>query len=156
MSCCPSVYGLRCISLCAAQELQNGFHAAWRVSPVAPIVLRQCACWCTAWPFRNRAAVLCGKPCPQRIPLLCSLDKLPFYGAGISSGASFLLKLPRYIKVGGGGTDFGCPATAAAAAVPAQLCTPGAASARPGKRPPTCCAAGRHHVGGSSLLLLRC
>ncbi|KAI7844116.1 hypothetical protein COHA_002255 [Chlorella ohadii] len=29
------------------------------------------------------------------------LDKLPFYGAGISSGASFLLKLPRYIKMDG-------------------------------------------------------
>lgn len=30
----------------------------------------------------------------------CSLDSLPLYGAGISSGASFLLKLPRQIKVG--------------------------------------------------------
>jgi hypothetical protein len=29
------------------------------------------------------------------------LDDKPFYGAGISSGASFLLKLPRYIKMDG-------------------------------------------------------
>lgn len=28
------------------------------------------------------------------------MKDLPVYGAGISSGASFLLKLPRYIKVG--------------------------------------------------------
>lgn len=40
--------------------------------------------------------------------LLRSLDKLPFYGAGISSGASFLLKLPRYIKASACRSGWGC------------------------------------------------
>lgn len=29
------------------------------------------------------------------------LDHLPVYGIGVSAGAAFLLKMPRYMKVGG-------------------------------------------------------
>lgn len=49
-------------------------------------------------------------PAPPRRTLLepepaggscCRLDHLPIYGCGISSGGSFVLKLPRYMKVHG-------------------------------------------------------
>jgi hypothetical protein len=34
--------------------------------------------------------------------LRCRLNGLPLYGAAVSSGSAFLLKMPQYVKVGWG------------------------------------------------------
>lgn len=50
-------------------------------------------------PAPHNPAALAALPAHSSPDLLpCSLEDLPLYGAGISSGASFLLKMPRYIK----------------------------------------------------------
>ena len=39
---------------------------------------------------------------PPSLPASSRLEQLPLYGMGVSSGASFLLKMPRFLPVGGG------------------------------------------------------